>query len=179
VDVGDHSDDGHTDWPDDAGASTQASDSGVTCVLVASPDRRGTQSICGYLVDTWCLGVKNAIGPQRMRPRELEAFKRKYFGQWRSEGIPVPLKLAQHLVLGAVDYARSLGFDPHPDFRRARRALGSWDGPSAITFGMNGKPLYVDGPLRRPAASTRHARAQRWSRRISLQRLVGARRRAR
>ena len=142
--------DGHTDWPDDAGAATQASDSGVACVLVAAPDRRSTQSICGYLVDTWCLGVKNAIGPQRMRPREIEAFKRQYFGQWGSEGIPVPLELAQHLVLGAVDYARSLGFEPHPDFRRARRPLGSWDGPSAITFGLNGKPLYVNGPYEDP-----------------------------
>ena len=142
--------DGHTDWPDDAGAPTQASDSGVACVLVAAPDRRTTQYICGYLVDTWCLGVKNAIGPQRMRPREIEAFKRQYFGQWGSEGIPVPLELAQHLVLGAVDYARSLGFEPHPDFRRARRALGSWDGPSAITFGLQGKPLYVNGPYEDP-----------------------------
>ncbi len=142
--------DGHADWPDDAGAPTQASDSGVACVLVAALDRRGTQSVCGYLIDTWCMGVKNAIGPKRMRPRELEAFKRQYFGQWRSEGMPVPLELAQHLVLGAVDYARSLGFEAHPDFRRARRALGSWDGPSAITFGMNGKPLYVNGPYEDP-----------------------------
>jgi hypothetical protein len=142
--------DGHDDWPDDAGAPTQASDSGVACVLVAALDRRGTQSVCGYLIDTWCMGVKNAIGPKRMRPRELEAFKRQYFGPWRSEGMPVPLELAQHLVLGAVDYARSLGFEAHPDFRRARRALGSWDGPSAITFGMNGKPLYVNGPYEDP-----------------------------
>jgi hypothetical protein len=142
--------DGHADWPDDAGAPTEASDSGVASLLVAAPDRRGTQSVCGYLIDTWCLGVKNAIGPKRMHPRELEAFKRQYFRQWRSEGIPVPLELAQHLVLGAVDYARSLGFEPHPDFRRSRRALGSWDGPSAITFGMNGKPLYVNGPYEDP-----------------------------
>lgn len=142
--------DGHADWPDDAGSPPQASDSGVACVLVAAPDTRGTHSICGYLVDTWCLGVKNAIGPKRMRPRELEAFRRQYFGLWRSEGIRVPLELAQHLVLGAVDYARSLGFEPHPDFRRVRRALGSWDGPSAITFGVHGKPLYVNGPYEDP-----------------------------
>jgi hypothetical protein len=142
--------DGHSDWPDDAGAPTQASDSGVACVLVATPDGRGTQSVCGYLVDTWCLGVKHAIGPKRMRPREFDAFKRQYFGQWRSDGIQAPLELAQHLVLGAIDYARSLGFEPHPDFRHVRRALGSWDGPSAITFGMNGKPLYVNGPYEDP-----------------------------
>ena len=138
--------DGHSDWPDDGGAPSEAGDSGVACVLVASPDRRDKLSVCGYLVDTWCLGVKNTIGPQRMGQRELDAFKRQYFGPWESEGIPVPLELARHLVLGAVDYARSLGFEPHPDFRRARRALGSWDGRSSITFGRDGKPLYVNGP---------------------------------
>jgi hypothetical protein len=142
--------DGHSDWPDDAGAPTEAGDSGVACVLVASPDRRDKLSVCGYLVDTWCLGVKNTIGPQRMGQRELDGFKRQYFGPWESEGTPVPLELARHLVLGAVDYARSLGFEPHPDFRRTARALGSWDGRSSITFGRDGKPLYINGPHDHP-----------------------------
>lgn len=138
--------DGHTDWPDDPGAPTEAAGSGVACVLVAAPDAREKLSVCGYLVDTWCLGVKNAIGPQQMGRREFQAFKRYYFGPWGSEGIPVSLGLAQHLVLGAAEYARSLGFEPHPDFRGARRMLGSWDGPSAITFGRDGKPYYLNGP---------------------------------
>ena len=73
--------------------STLAGGTGVACVLVASPDRRDKLSVCGYLVDTWCLGVKNTIGPQRMGQRELDAFKRQYFGRWESEGIPVPLEL--------------------------------------------------------------------------------------
>lgn len=78
------------------------------------------------------------------------AFRRRCFGPWESAGIPVPLELAQHLVLGAVEYARSLGFEPHPDFMRARRMLGSWDGPSAIMFGRDGKPYYVNGPYDEP-----------------------------
>jgi len=142
--------DGHADWPDDADAPSEAIDSGVACVLIAAPERPSKLSVCCYFVDTWCLGVKNAIGPRRMSPRELEAFKRHYFRPWESECIPIPLELAQNLVLGAVAFARSLGFKPHLDFRRARRALGSWEGPSAITFGMNGKPLYVNGPYEDP-----------------------------
>ena len=142
--------DGRADWPDDADTPSEAIDSGVACVLIAAPERPCKLSVCGYLVDTWCLGVKNAIGPLQMSPRELEAFKRHYFGPWESEGIPIPLELAQNLVLGAVAFARSLGFKPHLDFRRARRALGSWEGPGAITFGMNGKPLYVNGPYEDP-----------------------------
>ncbi len=134
------------DWPVDTGAPAQASDSGVVCVLVAVAEARDKLSVCGYLVDTWCLGLKNAIGPQRMGRRELEGFKRHFFRLWESEGIPVPLALAQHLVLGAVEYARGLGFKPHQDFLQARRLLGAWDGQCSITFGRDGKPNYMNGP---------------------------------
>lgn len=49
-----------------------------------------------------------------------------------------------------MEYARSLGFAPHPDFSRARAALGPWEGPSAITFGKDGKPYYLNGPNDEP-----------------------------
>jgi hypothetical protein len=81
-----------------------------------------------------------------MSTRDLAGFRRHYFGHWRSEGIPIPLELAQHLVLGSVAYARRLGFEPQREFRRAGRALGPWEGPSAITFGKDGKPHYLNGP---------------------------------
>lgn len=138
---------GEFDWPGGEGAPAEASDSGVACVLLAAqPGGQGRVAVCGYLIDTWCLGVKNAFGPRRMRAAELDALRRVYFRPWESEGVPAPLELARHLVLGAVEYARSLGFEPHPDFSRARPALGRWEGPSAITFGKDGKPLYVNGP---------------------------------
>jgi hypothetical protein len=137
---------GHSDWPGDAGAPAEAGDSGVALVLVAAPDGHNRLTVCGYLVDTWCLGVKNVLGPKRMARRDFDALKRVYFAQWASPGIPIPVELAQHLVLGAVEYARLLGFEPHRDFRRARRLLGTWPGPSAITFGRDGKPYYVNGP---------------------------------
>jgi hypothetical protein len=53
-------------------------------------------------------------------------------------------------VLGAVEYARLLGFEPHRDFGRVRGLLGPWRGPSAITFGRDGKPYYVNGPYEDP-----------------------------
>jgi hypothetical protein len=119
-------------------------------VLVAEPDGFNRVSVCTYLVDTWCLGVKNAMGPRRMAQRELESFRRHCFAPWDSDGIPVPLELPQQLVLGSVEYARRLGFEPHRDFARARPLLGSWDGPSAISFGRDGRPHYVNGPYEDP-----------------------------
>ncbi len=49
-------------------------------------------------------------------------------------------------MYGAVDYARGLGFEPHPDFEAAAELLGPWSPPSAITFGKDGKPFYIQGP---------------------------------
>jgi hypothetical protein len=141
---------GHDDWPRDGGAPSEASDSGVALVLVARPSGYDRLMTCSYLVDTWCLGVKNAGGPKRMGRRELEALRRQCYAPWRSPGIPIPLELAQHLVLGAVAFAQRLGFEPHGDFKPARSVLGSWEGPSAITFGMDGRPHYINGPYEDP-----------------------------
>ena len=43
-------------------------------------------------------------------------------------------------------FAAGLGLDPHPDFEQVREQLGELTGPCAITFGQQGRPLYVAGP---------------------------------
>jgi hypothetical protein len=60
--------------------------------------------------------------------------------------LAAPLELAQHLVFGAIEYARGLGFEPHPDFEACAGHLGEWQGPSMICFGYQGKPLFIQGP---------------------------------
>jgi len=119
---------------------------GVALALVARPERRDAVSVCGYLVDTFCLGVKNVIGPTRLRRRDLSSFVRTYFIAFPSPPIHAPIELAQHLVLGAVAYAESLGFSPHTDFEAVRGHLGVLTDPCMIRFGRNGRPLYVAGP---------------------------------
>jgi hypothetical protein len=50
-------------------------------------------------------------------------------------------------VFGAVDYARSMGFEPHSDFAKGAVLLGDWEeGSSDVTFGLDGKPFYINGP---------------------------------
>ncbi|MDQ3607714.1 MAG: hypothetical protein M3459_02265 [Actinomycetota bacterium] len=105
----------------------------------------GRVSACGYLVDTHGLGVKNALGPRPMKQHRLPEFVRRYFVAFDGAPLAAPLELAPHLVLGAVDYARELGFEPQPDFEAARGQLGSWCGPSAISFGRDGRPMFVSG----------------------------------
>ena len=125
---------------------------GIALALVARAERNDGVRACGYLVDTFCLGVKNVIGPQQLRRRDLSSFIRTYFKAFPAPAMPVPLELAQHLVLGAVDYAARLGFPPHRDFEAARGHLGILGERCAISFGRNGRPLYIAGPYDDPRA---------------------------
>lgn len=118
---------------------------GIALALVARGGRRDEVTLCGYLVDTFCLGVKNTLGPQRVRRRELPEFVRLYFVAFPASALAVPLDLAQHLVHGAVTFGSGLGFDPHPDFAKVREHLPELTEPCAITFGREGRPCYVHG----------------------------------
>ncbi|MGH9064315.1 MAG: hypothetical protein ACRDZQ_04640 [Acidimicrobiales bacterium] len=136
---------GHPEWPG-LGASKSAH-TGLVGVLVAREHRGGPKvSACGYLVDAYCLGVKDALGPRVMRRDDLPAFVRLYFDAFDEPPLAAPIELAGELVFGAVDYARSLGFEPAPDLRAAIGHLGSPPRTSSIRFGRNGKPFFVQGP---------------------------------
>ncbi len=69
--------DGHEDWPD--ATTRDGGPEGVACVVVARRHRPQRVSVCGYLVDVYCLGVKNALGPQLMNERDLPAFVHRFF----------------------------------------------------------------------------------------------------
>jgi hypothetical protein len=119
---------------------------GLVSVLIAREQRYGKAEMCGYLVDVFCLGVKNAIGPRSLDPIEGREFAAGYFRAYDERPLAVPFELAQSVVLGAVDFARRLGFEPHPDFERVRPQLGDWRGPSPIVFGDGGRPHLIPGP---------------------------------
>ena len=125
---------------------------GIALVLVARAGRGDRVSVCGYLVDTFCLGVKDVIGPELMRKRQLPSFSRAYFVAFPGPALHAPVELAQHLVHGAVAFAAGLGFAPHPDFPAARGHLGELNEPCAFRFGRQGRPLYVPGPYDDPFA---------------------------
>ena len=137
--------DAHPAWP---GLPPAAEDGPAGLVtVVAARERGGTKvSACAYLVDVYCLGVKNAHGPHVLDRRKLPEFVFQMFRPRTGQPLAAPLELAQHLVFGAIEYARGLGFEPHPDFGACAGHLGEWQGPSMIGFGYQGKPLFIQGP---------------------------------
>ena len=107
---------------------------------------------------SYCLGVKNAFwnaGP----PGDFKELLQK-MEQTQTMVAISPACLVK-IVEGAVEYARSFGFPPHPDYRHAALLLSGID-PKActheFTFGRDGKPFYIQGPNESPAmASCHHA----------------------
>jgi hypothetical protein len=142
--------DGHRDWPDVDTPDTGAS--GLVSVLVTRQARHGKVRVCGWLVDVWCLGVKDVVGPRVMDERRAAEFTRSYFAAYQAPPLDAPVELARHLVFGAVAYARSLDFEPAAGFAATAGQLGPWTGPSAIGFGRHGKPFFVQGPHDNAAA---------------------------
>lgn len=136
--------DGRPDWPDLEAPET--SESGLVGVLVARTTGHNRVTAAGFLVDVYCLGVKNAWPPKQMAASRLPGYTDKFFSAFSGQPIPAPPELARHLVYGAVDYARSLRFEPHADFTTAAELLGPWSPPSIITFGKNSVPFYLQGP---------------------------------
>jgi len=134
----------HPDWP--VNPSAPVSGGGLVTVMVTRPDQRSKSRVCVYLVDTFCLGVKNVIGPDLVSNNRLNKLRYTVFAGYDELAVPAPLELAQHLVFGAVEFARRLGFEPHPDFATAADHLGTWSGHCPIEFGYKGSPFYIEGP---------------------------------
>ncbi|MEU8262249.1 hypothetical protein AB0C02_16665 [Micromonospora sp. NPDC048999] len=123
----------------------QSDSEGLTGVVVARQDGRGV-SLAGFLVDTYCLGAKNAVPPTTLDQYDMPSFVAEFFNAYSDPPMRAPIDLARDLVFGAVDFAQQLGFEPHQDYYSAVGHLGAWQPPSRITFGRDGRPFYIQGP---------------------------------
>jgi hypothetical protein len=123
---------------------------GFAQVFIARIDRQQLV-VCSYLVDYWCLGVKDAWGPKKMDRLEYESTVKLVSHSFGEDFAEITLAQAQSIVFGAVEYATGLGFEPHSDFTQAKPHLGLPSDPLIpIEFGKDGKPYYINGPYDRP-----------------------------
>jgi len=107
-----------------------------------------------FLVDAYCLGVKNAFWNTGTPEDFKELIQRM---EQTQKMIPISPACLVKILEGAVAYAQSFGFPPHPDYRHAAMLLEGID-PQActheFTFGRDGKPFYIQGPSESPAAAS-------------------------
>jgi hypothetical protein len=127
--------------------STTLWDEGLGSVLLSRALPTGSVAFAVFLVDRYCLGVKDAWADIGSRSRYDSEIVRKTRATFEvREMSPAAVR---KLVEGAVEYARGLGLHPHPDYQKARLIFGDIDaGESTETFeyGKDGKPFFVGGP---------------------------------
>jgi hypothetical protein len=120
---------------------------GIGNVLVSRHRSNGDVAAAMFLVDVYCLGVKDAFVNFGSRPHYEKTLYDTL--QMRYKLVHLRPECARKLVEGAVRYALDLGLSPHADYRAASRIFGDIDAAAcdeAFTYGNDGKPYFIAGP---------------------------------
>lgn len=131
-------------------AELDSEGAGYAIVTVARTTGFNRLEVCTYLVDVWCLGVKDVSGLRQVDPTTYKDFIEFAYQEFPDGTEEISLEMAQAIVLGSIDYAAKLGLQPHKDFAAVRSHLGTWSGEPILKFGKNGKPFYMNGPYDDP-----------------------------
>ena len=120
---------------------------GLIEILVAREQPDGNICYGFYLIDNFCLGLKNTLARTSLSPARYQKDVESKF-----RGTP-PVKcspeLAHQMIYGAIDYAAKYGFSPQKDFELTQYLLaprGELAESYKLTFGQDGKPMFVAGP---------------------------------
>jgi hypothetical protein len=119
---------------------------GIGDVVVSRTLQDGRIALACVLIDLYCLGVKDAflrvVSPSGYDELVAHAAEAQRFEE-------VTPAYARKLIDDAIDYADSLGFEPHEDYDDAVAVIEPIDSTpcdAQFTFGKDGKPFYVNGP---------------------------------
>lgn len=119
---------------------------GLTAVVIARKVAEDHYVAAFYLLDIWCLGLKQVEFKKNMSRAQVEfliAGVVHSFGAYDE----IAYEHARGVILGSIDYARTFGFEPHPDWSYAQHFVEPKRAyTSPFAFGVNGKPLYMQGP---------------------------------
>jgi hypothetical protein len=130
-------------------------DDGIGQVLISREMDNGHVAHATFLVDAFCLGVKDvvfAVSSRGEYDRLLGSLVDKF------EYDNCSGEFLRKLVEDSVAYARSVGLEPHSDYQQAQAIFGDLDAsrcPQQFTFGRSGKPLFICGPNDSPQRCAR------------------------
>jgi hypothetical protein len=138
-------------WPKDLFAQ------GIGWIIVARFKARGARVQAGiFLVDVFCLGAKLAA----YEDCDADDYRHRIVDHYWTEFpmIAIEPECARKLIEQAVQYANSLGFAPHADYKKAARVFGGLRAELCarqFTFGRKGRPFYCRGPRETEAQARR------------------------
>ncbi len=124
--------------------SPEWKETGLIHVVVSRTHTNGNITSCIYLVDLYCLGVKDCFYLFNVTLNYYrEKMETYHFEQ-------ISYALAHNIIYSAVAFAEEFGFKPHKDFNSITRFILEEDTEDVelieVECGKNGMPFYVCGP---------------------------------
>lgn len=121
---------------------------GLATILISRRQPSGNVVSGVYLVDIFCLGLKNTKCSFNLPFNKYEQeYKEMVFeGQ---VAVRCDSVLAHNIIYGAIEYAEDLGFKPNKDFALSRFILNKDEDVEVLQdleFGKDGAPFYITGP---------------------------------
>jgi hypothetical protein len=120
---------------------------GIGQILISRSMPNGNVAFAVFLVDVYCLGVKDVYSG--IKPR-LE-YEEKLYNNFRDRFVLTNVKpeYARKLIEGAVQYADASGLTPHSEYRVAKLIFGDISAETCaeeFVYGKDGKPFFISGP---------------------------------
>ena len=121
---------------------------GMAQIFVARKKQHGNIILGIYVVDTFCLGLKNTMFQHNISEYEYEQHKKEVSRNTSMEWEELSPNTCFNIIYGAIEYAEDLGFMPNKDFSTTEYILDDVESLEFedIEFGRNGKPYYFAGP---------------------------------
>lgn len=125
-------------------------------VILTRESTSGRLAFASFLVDVFCLGVKDVAF------RQCDESKVDEFIDMIEEAAPleqVDPCYARKLLRDVVAWSRTLGIEPQADYAAVELMFGDSLADSCETsfaFGQDGKPVHIPGPADTPARVRRH-----------------------
>jgi hypothetical protein len=132
--------------------SASIAQQGIGWVTLCRETPNALVAVASFLVDVYCLGVKNVNADIMGRPTYIREYRKKLIQTSPARNI-APAE-ARKFLESAVAYARGIGFEPYPEYDGAMLLFGDinpLESDAQFTFGQNGKPLFIAGPYDSPS----------------------------
>src|SRR5579884_1660891 len=118
---------------------------GIASIICLGTAPDGRCAMAGFLVDLWCVGLKDAWGRREIGRAD---FEEDVLDRWskREDVVELKEKTARKLVAGGIRFARKNGFRLPPHYDRWVHLLGDLGDLAAADlsdFGVDGKLRYV------------------------------------